>query len=247
VSVASDKSQDVLEKTLSCLRQWSPSSPTTRVFRVDEHTFLKSTGFTLTEAYSMMLVRTLTTIPVPKVHYTIRQGLCSYFVMEAVDGETLEQCWPCLGWFARIRIIWTIRGYISQLRAVRHTRPGPIDDVPCKGRLFTEIGAGPFASYSSMATWFNHKLDVSKRGGRAPLDAQQFDSTWPLVFTHQDLHPRNFMLDRTGRLWIIDWEWAGFYPIWFEYSGMLRDTSSFPRFWRFFIPFIAGTFKTYPT
>ncbi|KLU85745.1 hypothetical protein MAPG_04765 [Magnaporthiopsis poae ATCC 64411] len=42
-----------------------------------------------------------------------------------------------------------------------------------------------------------------------------------LVFTHTDLAPRNLILeDRTGHLWVVDWDEAGFYPRYFEYAGM---------------------------
>jgi hypothetical protein len=31
---------------------------------------------------------------------------------------------------------------------------------------------------------------------------------------------RHILLDDDGLLWIVDWNWAGFYPTWFEYLGM---------------------------
>ncbi|XP_044721552.1 uncharacterized protein HRG_04467 [Hirsutella rhossiliensis] len=34
------------------------------------------------------------------------------------------------------------------------------------------------------------------------------------------LPPRNIMLDPTGQLWVTDWDYAGFYPKFFEYAGM---------------------------
>jgi thiamine kinase-like enzyme len=32
-----------------------------------------------------------------------------------------------------------------------------------------------------------------------------------------DLHPGNIIIDRKGIHWIIDWEEAGAYPVWFDY------------------------------
>lgn len=45
-------------------------------------------------------------------------------------------------------------------------------------------------------------------------------STTTLVFTHQDLAPRNMMIGTDGNLWLLDWERAGFYPRYFEPVSM---------------------------
>jgi thiamine kinase-like enzyme len=50
--------------------------------------------------------------------------------------------------------------------------------------------------------------------GRIPPTSRTF------VFTHHDLAPRNLLLDPTGKLWLLDWDLAGFYPLYFEYAAM---------------------------
>ena len=40
------------------------------------------------------------------------------------------------------------------------------------------------------------------------------------VFIHQDLAPRNILIDEHRQMWLIDWESARFYPFYFEYVGM---------------------------
>ncbi|KAG1720025.1 uncharacterized protein EDB91DRAFT_1031827, partial [Suillus paluster] len=87
------------------------------------------------------------------------------------------------------------------------------------GRFFTEYGAGTFASYDDMIAWFKHKFDVSQRMKKAPLDAPRFDSSWPPVFTHQDLCPQNILLARDSTLYVLGWHRSGFYPAWFEYAS----------------------------
>ena len=42
----------------------------------------------------------------------------------------------------------------------------------------------------------------------------------PYVLTHHDLAPRNLLLSPSGELWLLDWDLAGFYPIYFEYASM---------------------------
>jgi thiamine kinase-like enzyme len=43
-----------------------------------------------------------------------------------------------------------------------------------------------------------------------------------LVMCHMDLHPRNVILDSQGNAWLIDWEYAGMYPPYFETATVLR-------------------------
>jgi thiamine kinase-like enzyme len=49
---------------------------------------------------------------------------------------------------------------------------------------------------------------------------KQMLPTEPFVFTHHDLAPRNILLRPSGELWLLDWDLAGFYPIYFEYAAM---------------------------
>ncbi|KAL2378004.1 hypothetical protein RJZ90_006311 [Blastomyces dermatitidis] len=51
----------------------------------------------------------------------------------------------------------------------------------------------------------------------------------PLVFTYHDLAPRNVILDDRRRLWLLDWDYSGFYPVYFEYASM--HNFSVPENW----------------
>ncbi|PBK68599.1 hypothetical protein ARMSODRAFT_1040313 [Armillaria solidipes] len=46
------------------------------------------------------------------------------------------------------------------------------------------------------------------------------DDHKPLVFTHQDLHARNSIVRKDGKLWVIDWADAEFYLEWFQGDNM---------------------------
>ncbi|OJJ31905.1 hypothetical protein ASPWEDRAFT_43931 [Aspergillus wentii DTO 134E9] len=47
------------------------------------------------------------------------------------------------------------------------------------------------------------------------------------VFAHGDIAPRNIMVDENGNIiGIIDWEYAGWYPDYWEYAQIMR-----PAFW----------------
>lgn len=57
---------------------------------------------------------------------------------------------------------------------------------------------------------------------QAPVPPKTFISATPdtLVFTHNDLAPQNLMLDRAGQLWVLNWDFVGWYPGYFEYAAM---------------------------
>jgi hypothetical protein len=58
-----------------------------------------------------------------------------------------------------------------------------------------------------------------------PLDESIFT---PLVLTHNYLNMHHILVDNNGLLWIIGWNWAGFYPTWFEY--LVKTSNSWINF-----------------
>jgi thiamine kinase-like enzyme len=70
-----------------------------------------------------------------------------------------------------------------------------------------------------LESWFNHKLEVCLCFKKAPADTPCFRFK-DFVLTHQDIAPRNLMLDQKGQIWLIDWGDAGIYPIGFEQAAL---------------------------
>jgi hypothetical protein len=66
-----------------------------------------------------------------------------------------------------------------------------------------------------LESWFNHKIEVCIRLNQAPSDTPRFKFK-NLVLTHQDIAPRNLIIDAQEKLWLIDWGIAGVYPLGFE-------------------------------
>ena len=100
------------------------------------------------ELRAMRLANEQSTIPIPAVRRVLGgTERKTAFVMEYIPGKTLKECWPGLSLWQRIRVVWTIRGYIRQLRRIRPPGtvartvfPGPIASEPqvCYGPMFTE-------------------------------------------------------------------------------------------------------------
>ena len=90
-------------------------------------------------------------------------------------------------------------------------------------------GIPPYASSTTICSIVNfwHNL-VSFRREVSKIPEQHRESCLQpmasekeLVFTHHGLAPRNIMLESgTGKLWLVDWDLAGFYPSYFEHAAM---------------------------
>ncbi|KAJ3845893.1 hypothetical protein EV368DRAFT_70350, partial [Lentinula lateritia] len=180
------------------------------------------------ELSSMELVRLSTSIPVPKgIKYAWmdKQRLGRFIVQQFIPGQVLSLVWPTMSRWRRFRVALTLRYYVHELRALSHrigppSYPGPLSEHGpqiCHGRLFTTSGdCGPFKSYLEMSRWYQNRLLVLQRFGKADADVVQFDDTEPLVFTHFDIRMDNVMVGDDGQLWLIDWAESGWYPRWFE-------------------------------
>ena len=133
-----------------------------------------------------------------------------------------------------------------------HLLDGPqeCESPPVFGQVQTS--RGPFASYAEFSSFFNERARMAYKRKNLPEDhpwrKEQFDDSETLVLTHQDINPRNIIVGKDGRLWLVDFGWAGYYPPWFEYIGMLcqeeieTKRGAKHKYWRVFIPFICSPY-----
>ena len=181
------------------------------------------------EAEAMRLAVAKTDIPVPWVHRSFQVpdstqyfGTKGFIVMDYIDSSPLDECWTSLSLEVQSRIAHQVAESIHCLQSVWLSQAGPIGSGCCTGRFFTDYSAGPFASGQEMESWFNHKLNICKQCCQAPQDIPPFCFT-SFVLTHQDISPRNLILDGSGNVWVIDWADAGAYPPSFEGAALVSQ------------------------
>ncbi|KDQ06803.1 hypothetical protein BOTBODRAFT_140762 [Botryobasidium botryosum FD-172 SS1] len=201
-------------------------------------------GLPSSEELSLKFVRSNTTIPVPRVRRTFLYDDYGCMILEYIEGEQLATCWPRLSSVTKLRVAWTMRNYIQQLRRLESSRPGPPGDTPrkCDGVHFQFRLTGPFEDYEAMEDLLVQRVYGSARRHR-------LFSSKRLVFTHHDLNMRNILLDTVGRVWLVDWAWSGFFPEWFEHGSMSWDPSrDDPPSWGMLVHYMSGPyFKEYVT
>lgn len=115
-----------------------------------------------------------------------------------------------------------IADMIKEMQAVVISQPGPLGGGPFRGRFFTDYSAGPFKDSAKVQNWFNHKLEICKQVNQCPKDISPFQFS-TFVLTHQDISPRNLILDHNGEVWLIDWANAGAYPPAIESAALLAQ------------------------
>lgn len=228
------------------------------MFKIDDTTVYKlrvnmqgpDTAHIQQEALALQLVRAHTSIPVPRVYRVLEDAGCHLIVMDYIEGQRLDKAWPTLSFWQKCNVAWTIRGYIRQLRRIptnSSTRPGPLGPEPgrCYGLIFDDAEAGPFENVAD----FFHLVHKSVYGQQSRTDhtqRQYHPESQQFVFTHEDLNTRNIILGTDGKVWLIDWDWSGFYPIYFEYLTMTiaakKRDMCVPISWLMFIPFMADPF-----
>lgn len=213
-----------------------------RVKRICDDTVVKrimiSRGETmpLPEISAQQFVSKHTKIPTPAVYKFFElEGYC-YIVMQYIPGKRLSEVWDSetLSSKAQSSVASAIRNYIDQLRSATDTSyayrniPGPMVGETGSARnvrgppwLTVERNIGSLETYDKLAKYCSFVLPRFPKIQPKPTDTPK------LVFTHGDLSMHNILIDKEEKVWVVDWEYAGCYPPWFEYIGMLE--SSEPR------------------
>lgn len=171
------------------------------------------------EVQTLNYLATHTDIPIPKAlrDWVDRDG--RYFVMtERIGGQTLEEAWPSLSEPQRINVADQVVQVRKQLRSVTSTSIQSVDNSPCyPGLLFFDPKPrGPF--HSDKELWDALALKL----GHLPPQVlenlkQRLPKCKPYVLSHCDLNLGNIMVQDGKVVGILDWEYAAFLPIWYEY------------------------------
>lgn len=154
----------------------------------------------------------------------------AFIVMDRIHGMTLEQLWPQLGIIDTIRYALQLRKFIGIMRASKSQRGGGLANGTYYSRWIDVLpqptpGMSPTRFTSYLNWWL--KLVMDSRPDR-PVSSLNMDSrpdrlVRPLkdhTFVHQDLVPHNLIIDQNRQLWVVDWQWGGYYPEYFEYGQM---------------------------
>lgn len=154
--------------------------------------------------------------------------------MERVRGEDLPRAWKRLSEAARHKVLTQLKDMFHELRTL--VAPLGTGVESCTGgslydsRMKRGPPFGPFRSIQDFHFWLREELRPSEFPSRTKdhewediekmVAMQVQDGLWPPpVFTHADLNPFNILVRDDKVVAIIDWEFAGWYPNYWEYTS----------------------------
>lgn len=195
-----------------------------QVYRVDKTTVVKtSDGVRMAEAAAMNFVREKTRVPVPKVldAYVDADSGHVCIVMEYIDGRPLDEEWDSYDKTQKRGVESQLKKYLEEIRQIPGTFVGSLDGSRCQDQLFDNDPtlSGPFESEAAFQKGLISAM--KERGSRPWTDVViRFIEAMPphkIVFTHNDIAPRNILVRDAKVVGIVDWEFSGFYPEYWEY------------------------------
>ncbi|KFY40703.1 hypothetical protein V494_03365 [Pseudogymnoascus sp. VKM F-4513 (FW-928)] len=177
----------------------------------------------LGEASTMEFIRRHTSIPVPRIICSFTRKGLTYIVMESIDGDMIGRGWTSRTDESKAKILSQIKEMVADMRriappssAVSNVDGGILYDC----RIHGPMQFGPFKSIQDFHKYLRGGLEAHADN---PSDASELiawqDGPWSApVFTHGDLSSLNILARGDEVVGIIDWETAGWYPDYWEYT-----------------------------
>lgn len=183
--------------------------------------------------------------------------------MERMQGKAIGDALGSLGGDGQKKVFAQLKRMMDEMRSlppaagtgVQSCTGGSLWDSRVS-RISTRFG--PFATIQEFHFWlrdgfrfddlkhqakFDERFSGQDGQDLADMEAMQ-DGLWPPpVFTHGDLNPSNILVRGEEVVAIIDWEFAGWYPHYWEYTAAWLTAVVFQH-WRKNLPHFLTVFPT---
>jgi hypothetical protein len=150
-----------------------------------------------------------------------------FLIMDRIQGLTLEQLWPTISLYDNFLVAIQLRRYLRAMRTVTSQSSGGIYSGRTRSE-WIQCVYGPIhrATPAIFAQYLNWWVVEFQNGTYPSRPYLRLPTPTHHVFVHQDLAPRNMILNSHKNLWLLDWGRSGFYPEYMEGLGM--DTTAMP-------------------
>ncbi|KAK2789136.1 hypothetical protein FQN53_002360 [Emmonsiellopsis sp. PD_33] len=173
---------------------------------------------------AMNYVAKHTSIPIPNIIKTYKHHDALYIEMEYISATSLEKAWlgGHLSQAEKEDIVTELASYVSQLRGLNPPHREIVGSAHCNACLDYRVGFstfGPFTNHQDFHSFLRRGLAIENCTESFSQDITASHSrVYQSRFTHAGLCPRNILV-RDGKVCaIIDWEFAGWYPEYWEYT-----------------------------
>ncbi|KAK4164381.1 kinase-like domain-containing protein [Cladorrhinum sp. PSN259] len=172
------------------------------------------------------------TIPIPRIldEWESRYGDHSFTMMSTIRGVSLTRAWRRLSDTQRGRIATKVAEHLRTLRRFGSSRMRSVSGKPLRNNCFVPVVNHHHQTH--LWTSDNQVFDeafrpVLESSGVSPNRIELIRRTMPpcmgqFALYHGDLYTGNIMVDpEQGKLTgIIDWEFLGYWPLWFHYARL---------------------------
>lgn len=142
---------------------------------------------------------------VPMVHkFFVDDEGWGYMVSDFISGKTIDPLSD-----SHVQRLTYIFDYF---RSITANRAGSLCGGPSVGLLWPDTNDLTISNVQQVEEWFNSRL--------FPGDGQVHFDASPLVLCHLDIAPRNIIWLDDGRVCLLDWASAGFYPRLLEFASL---------------------------
>ncbi|KAK3310754.1 kinase-like domain-containing protein [Chaetomium strumarium] len=209
-----------------------------KVQRLPFNLFIKycnaSSNGPLTNEYgALQLIRRHSDLAVPRPLDLVSDSKRSYMVTSRIPGYTMGEVFSMLTDEQLHDLASDLNRFLSKLRTIpKELRPGTAPATAVTGatgggchHVRMELIFGSRTPYGPFATEEDFHDFILTRRPPAPDEIQR--GGHDIVMTHGDLSRRNILVHEDGRLaGVVDWEHAGWYPTYWEYTSFLYGLDS---------------------
>lgn len=190
----------------------------------------------IVEAQTIMYIAKHTKIPVPKIYLAFTHKEYTYILMQRIHGEPLVKGWLQRPQASRMKILASLKKQVDEMRTL-HSHSAKIGSVIGSSLYDPRLpSAGRFGPFEGVKEFHDFLRDDIQAHDGHNDDVKELiwlhDQHWDApTFTHGDLSSFNVLVRGDEVVGIIDWETAGWYPSYWEYTTACQVN---PRndFWR---------------
>ncbi|GLA56069.1 hypothetical protein AnigIFM63604_004246 [Aspergillus niger] len=209
------------------------------VWSLGSNLILKDRGASLPtfEVPNIQFVQEKTCIPVPTIIESWEEDEHTLILMKRIAGEPLNKAWPNLSMNEKENIARQTAEYLLQLRNLQSDTMQALGGRPIYSNFLfldkvPELPHGPLVSDDELWAEMERGLQENVPEAVRSRLRSRMPPAAPYTFTHGDLTNVNIMVENGSLTGIIDWEMAGFYPVWWEYVGTSVPDSEEDREWK---------------
>jgi hypothetical protein len=172
----------------------------------------------------MEFVARNTTVPIPTIHEIYDYGHGQHIVMEEVPGGDIQTCYGQMT-PEQIKTFGAELGQcLAQMRSLTPPQPNLVASVSLGPNVEHRLSGtpfGPFFNIEDFHTYLRFGWPLEHWVDEPDLiRVHSHPERYCTKFSHAELNPNNIMVKDGHINAIIDWEFAGWYPEYWDYTKM---------------------------